>query len=1359
MKKREKIKRLLFFAILFFGLYFKTLSVRAYTIYDSPYVTFSPDGQAWTTDAGRQDVVWYRDDGSDDVITGVVPSLRRPGRGEHYYSVRRIGNIPVARWRVELAKVNCCHHDYPSDGQYHGIPFATQICLRPHFSAWRPICADCGNIIVKNYFYMSREAAASIDQLKVGPDLYYYYLCPFNGNLEQGVGLSWHKCKSISYNRYRVEYMPNTEGALYAGSMQASFHMYENATEYEGQEVTPQTRLNPNGYKRNGWVFLGWNTEADGSGNFYENEAEILNLCEEEYRPGENMGTVKLYAMWKKASGRLSIMLIGSSYYGKMGMYTVTVPYGDKYDIDINKLSGGKGFYVAFVSNGAGSIPKINTVRKFVDWRPYNGQVLKGRLRENTYYFSGEDGDWDRIEPVFEQPEVTLPAPNKENYSFGGWYYDREFTQFAGYGGDKVVPEKDTYLYARWVELKLESQIDPEVYGGTGAVDLRWSQEDSRTKIYQLYQSGDGRDWQQVFCGDDCWIEAPVEIIYRSDDFESVYEVPVDGFYHLEAYGERGQDYGDSRGGYGGKTEGFFYLKKGEKLYFYSQVQQENSANNGGVIYGNGGQFAAVESDRQGLLLLAGGGGGAGPGADGGAGGVNVSLEPISVAQRYGENGKIGVSGGGGGFRGGNAGKVLVHNHTEGVCNHVHQGEPDQQGGCYTLPIKCGKKLKHILTKVEHWYWAGTDTTYCPACGADATKGETCSGHDTYYYKHVCPEHGARSNNNSEDQPKTCGKIVSYDLGCGLTTEYTCGYTAGQVLFTWPSGGGSNYVNADLVGAYGSETGVNAGSAWIKICYEPELFSEKTELEDLQATDLQAPAIIDENTLRKLPSGAESINVCWEEPEDEGSIYYHQAKSFDPTSGELISNSNITRDVLVSGVVGYYYTIDESENTQCDKEKFQYTEGRQLQIHLTDRERYLHLAAADRTGNVGETIHVRIQSRKNEDGEIKWPVYTKPLRIEEEDTVYQRNLTEAYYVKCDGSTPFGLSYSAYMAGQPADNYQLNQCIFENIENDLIIGRNIVRVPEREVSQERVVFQTQALKYEADDDPILQIGSYAEASRQNGSRELTLRQKFILGSECDGRKFLIIPVAGACTEELSVFSDHALDEQNGLEIIGDGTAPVISGLDIMEEYSLLDRREGDVELVVTAEDRLSGVKEFYLEIDNLDNGSYVKVYPDESGAIRINITEDLPEFSGDFTLSVYAEDHVGNAVTEEYRTTEFDLWADIERVLAPHEPQLKKGESGVLKIASWGYADRVEVYFPDEFADDKSFDHVYTYELNPSYRQDEELEFVVPLYVPGERDYTVTVRAYKGDRMLEVHPRFAVMSITGSVLDDVRTRLR
>jgi len=268
----------------------------------------------------------------------------------------------------------------------------------------------------------------------------------------------------------------------------------------------------------------------------------------------------------------------------------------------------------------------IWTVKKFAGLRSYEGQTLKGELRGNIYYFAGEDGDWDKIEPVFEQPEVTLPTPRKANYSFGGWYYDSRFTQFAGYGGDKVLPVKSTYLYARWVELNLESQTDMEVYNGTGAVDLRWSQEDPREKVYQIYRSGDGVDWQQVFDDDAIYIETPEETIYRSDAFGSVYEAPYDGFYHLEAHGAQGQGYDVSRGGYGGKAEGFFYLEEGEKLFFYSKVQSESGESSGTSTYGCGGEFAAVESDRQGLLLLAGGGGGAGPGVDGGDGGA----EPVN---------------------------------------------------------------------------------------------------------------------------------------------------------------------------------------------------------------------------------------------------------------------------------------------------------------------------------------------------------------------------------------------------------------------------------------------------------------------------------------------------------------------------------------------------------------------------------------------------------------------------------------------------------------------------------------------------------------------------------------------------------
>jgi hypothetical protein len=49
--------------------------------------------------------------------------------------------------------------------------------------------------------------------------------------------------------------------------------------------------------------------------------------------------------------------------------------------------------------------------------------------------------------------------------------------------------------------------------------------------------------------------------------------------------------------------------------------------------------------------------------------------------------------------------------------------------------------------------------------------------------------------------------------------------------------------------------------------------------------------------------------------------------------------------------------------------------------------------------------------------------------------------------------------------------------------------------------------------------------------------------------------------------------------------------------------------------------------------------------------------------------------------------------------------------------------------------------------------------MIPLYVTENTDYTVTVRAYKGDKMLERHPALAVLGVEGTVLDELRTRLR
>lgn len=53
-----------------------------------------------------------------------------------------------------------------------------------------------------------------------------------------------------------------------------------------------KTKLNKNTYKFTGYTFNGWNTKADGTGNYYANEAEIFNLTTEGNK------TITLYAQW-----------------------------------------------------------------------------------------------------------------------------------------------------------------------------------------------------------------------------------------------------------------------------------------------------------------------------------------------------------------------------------------------------------------------------------------------------------------------------------------------------------------------------------------------------------------------------------------------------------------------------------------------------------------------------------------------------------------------------------------------------------------------------------------------------------------------------------------------------------------------------------------------------------------------------------------------------------------------------------------------------------------------------------------------------------------------------------------------------
>lgn len=461
------------------------------TIYNSPYVSFSPDGRAFTTCAGDRNYVWYARDDSTTVYTQIPSSLRDPVVGEHIYTEKRYGEIPVRYWKVVHRSGQCIHNGYTGKN-WHGVSFGRQKCMQYYYSGWKAYCADCGEAIEEYNIYMSREAAASIQYLDLGNErkpMSYYYLCPFCDNLEQGVDLPAHKCKNISWNQYKVCYQANTGGASYNGYMDDSIHMYNDAIVYEGKTVTPVTHLTENNYSRTGYLFAGWNTEPDGSGTAYADKAAIENLRQADWRDrttwtDNDHGVVNLYAQWVRSESTLVLYANGGKYDDRE-IFSVTQPYLERYLLQEELVCAPDGYTVCFRANGGSEITPVQGKNRFVEWKKVH--PFRGSLDGKQYIFDAPDGNVDRLTAVYQPEPVTLPETTRPGWSFGGWYYDSEFRRPAGGAGDSIIPSENTTLYAQWVDLTLLAKDNYKENEGKGAVDLSWEQTDHNNKTYLIY--------------------------------------------------------------------------------------------------------------------------------------------------------------------------------------------------------------------------------------------------------------------------------------------------------------------------------------------------------------------------------------------------------------------------------------------------------------------------------------------------------------------------------------------------------------------------------------------------------------------------------------------------------------------------------------------------------------------------------------------------------------------------------------------------------------------------------------------------------------------------------------------------------
>lgn len=833
------------------------------------------------------------------------------------------------------------------------------------------------------------------------------------------------------------------------------------------------------------------------------------------------------------------------------------------------------------------------------------------------------------------------------------------------------------------------------------------------------------------------------------------FKAPCAGNYTLEVWGARGgHAAGQIAGGFGGYSYGEIQLQKGQVLYVVvggagtdcnvrgpndygdpdKDVIYAGGYNGGGtsstVRYYNGsgggathiatasGELKNLVNNKSSVLIVAGGGGGA----------------------SYDSNTTYGFGGAGGGKNGGAGTEMGKYSSAP----WIGTGGTQTEGGTNKFKIDVfddtragfgyGSTKPYIHNSAGGgggWYGGGSGGGWCGAGGGSGYIGGVLNGR---------MESGLRD-----------------------------GHGMAKISCPGKAGGGSNYVNEACATYFQSEPGVQNGNGKVHIKAVAVGYMNELYLNGVAAPDLAAPDKIStqEEDLILEADGDRAVKVTFTKPKDNGTPYWYKAESYKDGTDVLLCTSNITTETLTTGTACYFYIFDSTPERIVTGENAD-NKGTPLwsagnietvRVILPEDEMYLHVAAVDVAGNVGPTADIKIKL----DG-IAWTVATNQVAVtdsingKEYGTVYQKDVN-TFYVRADGEGPFMLSYQSYLYGDAREDYQIDYQIF-----DVVTGaqhqRYSTRIPYSIPLSLEAALPVSAFVREMSGDSVLKDAMNTAAVRKRDAKDNDFFQAFTVPKSYHGQTLVVTPVAGATFGEEIVYSEWSEDTTHAVSLIADGEAPIISGVELLENKQLIQRLEEEITLHLTAVDALSGVGEFWLEIVNLENHGRRTYLPGEDGSICLEITEEETLFSGDICVTAYAVDKVGNERRLSYGVTEFALATEIERILTPNEPVFKCGESGILTITVWGYADRVEVEFPEEFTNkNPELNMCFDYTDSPQYMREERLQFMVPLEIPLNKQYTVIVRAYKGEKQLEEYPSLSTIEVGGSVLEELRTRLR
>ncbi|MCL2152523.1 MAG: InlB B-repeat-containing protein, partial [Oscillospiraceae bacterium] len=199
--------------------------------------------------------------------------------------------------------------------------------------------------------------------------------------------------------------------------------------------------LTANAFIKTGYVFNGWNTQADGTGTAYANSATFKYEVD---------GDLTLYAQWTPDPHTVTYKANG----GTGADVTDNVVYDEDYEVEDNPFTPPTGYTFKgwnTAADGSGDdykpgdeITIDDDVTLYAQWTPDPHTV--------TYYANDGTGDEETDDVVYDEDyEVEdNPFTPPTGYTFKGWNTAADGSGDDYDPGDEITIDDDVTLYAQW---------------------------------------------------------------------------------------------------------------------------------------------------------------------------------------------------------------------------------------------------------------------------------------------------------------------------------------------------------------------------------------------------------------------------------------------------------------------------------------------------------------------------------------------------------------------------------------------------------------------------------------------------------------------------------------------------------------------------------------------------------------------------------------------------------------------------------------------------------------------------------------------------------------------------------------------